>query len=65
MVDKYINGDSPELFKNEIDGVAALSWDKYDADKGCVLHVQNKTIKMTEHLFSDNIFELEKLIFGE
>lgn len=65
FVDKYINGDAPELFNNEIDGVSEITWDKYDADRECVLHVQNETIKMSEHLFTDNIRELEKLVFGE
>ena len=63
LMEKYINGDSPELFNNEIDGVSAISWDKYDADRGCVLHIQNSAIKMAEHLFSDSIGELESLVF--
>lgn len=63
LVDKYINGDTPELFKNEIDGVDEISWNQYDAERECVLHIQNSSIKMAEHLFSDNVRELEKMMF--
>lgn len=65
LLDKYINGDSPELFNNEIDGVSEISWDKYDTNRKCMLHVQNDAIKMAEHPFSDSILELEKLVFVE
>ena len=63
LVDKYINGDTPELFHNEIDGVDEISWNQYDAERECVLHIQNSSIKMAEHLFSDNVRELEKMMF--
>ena len=36
---------------------------EFDADRNSVLHIQKDTIRMTDNAFSDNVCELEKLIF--
>ena len=63
ITNKFIHGQKPELFNNELKGVPEIVWNEFDADRDCVLHIQKDTIRMTDNAFSDNVCELEKLIF--
>lgn len=65
LMGKFIHGQKPEFFNNELKGVSEIVWDEFDADRNCVLHIQKDTIRMTESAFSGNVCELEKLIFEE
>lgn len=63
LLGKFMRGQKPELFNNELKGVSEIVWDEFDADKKSVLHIQNDAIHMTKNAFSENVCELEKLIF--
>ena len=63
IVNRFIHGQKPEFFNNELKGVSEIVWNEFDVDRNCVLHIQKDTINMTDNAFSDNVCELEKLIF--
>lgn len=65
LVGKFMCGQKPEFFNNELKGIHEIVWDEFDIDKNCVLHIQKDAIRMTENVFSDNACELEKLVFEE
>ena len=62
IVDRFIHGQKPEFFNNELKGVSEIVWDEFDADKNDVLHIQKDEICMTDSALSENVCELEKLI---
>ena len=65
LVGKFIHGQNPELFNNELKGVSGIVWDEFDADRNGVLQITKDSIGMTENAFSENVCELEKLVFEE
>ncbi|MDO4939889.1 MAG: carboxylesterase family protein [Lachnospiraceae bacterium] len=65
LIGKYIHEKPVELFNNELKGVKKIVWDEFDPDENNVLLVRNGTVKMTDSAFSENVFELEKLVFGK
>ncbi len=62
LIGKYIHGQSVELFKNEIKGVNGIVWNDFAEGTNSVLHIEKGKIKMDENAFSENVFELAKLI---
>ena len=65
LVGKFVQGQKPEFFNNELKGVSEIAWNEFDVDRNCVLHIQKDAILMTEDAFSANVCELEKLICEE
>ena len=65
LVGKFVHGQKPEFFNNELKGVSEIVWNEFDVDRNCVLHIQKDTISITENAFSGNVCELEELIFEE
>ena len=65
LVGKFVQGQKPEFFNNELKGVSEIAWNEFDVDRNCVLHIQKDAILMTEDAFSANVCELEKLMFEE
>ena len=62
---KYIHGKPMQFFNNELKGVKEIIWDEFTAGKDSVLHVQKDKIAMAQNVFSENVSELEKIIFKE
>lgn len=62
LLGKYFSGEPVELFNNEINGVSQIIWEEYEPEMECVLHVQKNKIEMAQHLFSDNIYAIEKIV---
>lgn len=62
LMGKFMRGQEPAFFNNELKGVSEINWDILDADQSCALNIQKDTITMTESAFSENVRELEKLI---
>ena len=54
-----------EFYKNELKGVQEIVWQGFNANKDQVLLINGKEMKMTESAFSENIRELEKIVFEE
>ena len=65
LIGRFLCGQKPELFNNELKGVPEIVWNEFNADRNAVLHIQKDSIRMTESAFSGNVCELEKLIFEE
>lgn len=62
LIGKYIRGEKVELYKNEIKGVDAVTWDDFDEERINVLHIEKGSMSMDENAFSDNVFELAELL---
>lgn len=65
FVGKFINGKPMEFFKNELKGVQKIDWQEFNTNKDSILLINGKEIKMTENAFTDDIRELEKILFEE
>lgn len=63
LIKKYIHGEDTTLFNNEIKGVKAIIWDDFSRDNNKVLHIEKGQMVMDENAFSENVLELEKVIF--
>ena len=63
FVGKYIQGKPMELYQNELKGVQAIDWQEFTADKDEVLLINGTEMKMSDSAFSDNIRELEEIVF--
>ena len=65
LVSRFMRGQKPELFNNEVKGVSEIIWNEFEADRYSVLHIQKDSIRMSESAFSGNACELEKLVFED
>ena len=65
LVSRFMRGQKPELFNNEVKGVSEIIWNEFEADRYSVLHIQKDSIRMSESAFSGNVCELEKLVFED
>lgn len=61
MTNKFVHGQKPSLFNNEIKGVNEISWSEYTPENRNVLHISSDGICMSESAFSENVRELENL----
>lgn len=64
LIGKYIHGQEPALYNNEIKGVKDVTWDDFAIDKTNVLHVEKGRMSMDNDAFSENVLELEKAVWN-
>lgn len=62
LIGKFMQGNEPSLFHNEIKRVDEIYWGEFTPEKKGVLHITKGEIKMSESAFSENVLKLEELI---